>query len=545
MAVNNSEYEIGIKTTAETSGAKQTEEALKETGKTAESTSEKLQDTGNKARQTGEKGEEGFKIFGRGAHEAHAALDALGQAFPGVGEMARFLMNPITAAIGGAIFIFGKFKEAIQETNKALDDLANSPGAQSEWIDKSKKAAMDADVAFEVWEDTLNRMADAAERLHRSIGDLIDHQNFGIQAAGQIAEANRAVETAKIDLAVKLGQITQEQAIKIKLQLDEAAFKQQAEMKIKEIEAEINARTREASQATDNTRGLGEKVNQTDAAARAADQAKIRNDGKLEQDKENLKRSQEELEKAQKTIEDLEGKGTWGGHYDPSDPQYYTLKAAKNTVESELKRQGMLRHSIQQEEEKQPGLDVAAQTSKAAAENARKQYEDSQKEMLEARSQIAKLQEDLQAEKTKAAKLEALHNQAAEIRAQGQEVDAARHLQESVQRGTATPAQIQQWLNQQQPSPPTAPTATPHGPMTLDSARDALTRLQMHYYTGHPPSEGEMQSLLNEFTALSRGVSGANTAQRAQVTQLIEAVKELRQEVEAHTQIINQTTNVR
>lgn len=545
MSIGKADYELAFKTSADLDGAKQTldelkklSEAQREFGQDSSATDEKIADLEKRIESFGKKGEEGFKILGRGAHESHAAIHALGEAFPGLTEMARFMANGVTAAIGLVVLIFSKLKEAIDESTKALDDLADSPGARSEWIDNQKIAAEQAAVSFSVWEASLNRMTGAAETLRETMAALVLSQNLQIQTANQIAAAQRAIEEAKVDLALKLGQITPEQAIKIKLQLDEAAFKEQVEIKIKEIEAEINDKIHEASQATDNTRGLGEKVNQTEAAKRTAEQAKIRNQGNLDQDKENLKRSQEELEKAQKQIEDLESKGTFGHGYDITDPQYWLTKsqrdAAQNTVESELKRQGMLRHSIQQEEEKQPGLDTAAQTSAKAAEDARKQYEDSQKEMLEARKQAAKLQEQLEVEKAKASALESLHNQAAEIHAQGQEVDAYRRLSEAIQSGRATPEQEREW-NQTTRPPGTQTSASGGAPqqggVDIEAARRALTNLQMRHYTGHNPSDSQIVELLNEFVALGHDLH-ATSAQRSELDQLQQAVESLRRDVQ-------------
>jgi DNA repair exonuclease SbcCD ATPase subunit len=245
------------------------------------------------------------------------------------------MFNPITAAIGIAISVFGNFKEALQATQKALDELANSPSASAEWIDKQRDAAEKAAVSNNVWEDSLRKVADSTEAVREKTDELLTRQREVIHAENEIAQAQKGLDEARLELAEKLGQITPLQAIKIRLEIDDAAFKQQAETKIKEIEAEINARTREAAQDRGNANDIAQKVTATDAAARAAEQAKIRNDGKLAQDQKNLELSQANQAKAEKVIEDLEGKGIWGGEYDETDPQYYALKAARDTVTAE------------------------------------------------------------------------------------------------------------------------------------------------------------------------------------------------------------------
>jgi hypothetical protein len=70
------DFEIKIKTDVDDKGIKQTTEGLKNVGAASEGTAGKI--------------DEGFKIFGHGAHEAHAALHALGDAFPGIGHATPF-----------------------------------------------------------------------------------------------------------------------------------------------------------------------------------------------------------------------------------------------------------------------------------------------------------------------------------------------------------------------------------------------------------------------------------------------------------------------
>jgi hypothetical protein len=369
----------------------------------------------------GKKGEEGFKIFGRGAHEAHAGLRVLNDAIPGFEQMARFLTNSLTLTMGIGGMAISFLKGKIDEMNKALDELNSSPGARGEWAEKLKEKAEQSDVSLTVWEDHIKRVATAEQSLQALADRSLAVDREKLTSENAIAQANKELAEARLALAVKLGQVTPEQAIKIKLDIDEAAFKQQLEIKAKEIEAEIKARQNEYDNAVDQTADRMGQVGSNKSAADAAAAAKLKNDEKLAQDKKNLDASVEAQRKAQEIVDSLEGGGMWGGAWDKSDPQYYTLQAARDKVESEGRIQGGIKRSIGQEESKRLGLDTAAETSKADYEAAKSKLEESVKLQKDLETKMAALREDLTAEKAKVTALEAIHAQTSATKAQEQE----------------------------------------------------------------------------------------------------------------------------
>ena len=401
----NREFEVKIKSTADLQGAQKAADGLKDVAEHAET------------------GAESMKLLGKHTHEVHAALRVLNEAIPGFSHFAHFLSNSLTMLMGAGGAAIAFLHSKLEAMKTALDSLESSPGARGHWAEKLAEKAEESAVAFDVWKDKIDRVAKALQTLDRLADRSIaqDRERIGTQKS--IGDAQKELEEARLDLAVKLGQVTPEQAIKIRLEIDDAAFKRDMEVKAAEIQAEITARTKERDKNLQQGFDAADKVNATKGAADAAGAAKTKNDEKLAQDKKNLAASIEAQNKAQEIVESLEGKGMWGGKWDKSDPQYWTLKAAKEQVEAEGRIQGGLKKSIGQETGKREGLDVAAETSKAAYEEAKSAYEAAVKRENELNVKLAWLKEDLAAEKAKNTALEGLHHDTGAVKAQGQEVD--------------------------------------------------------------------------------------------------------------------------
>ncbi len=365
-------------------------------------------------------GKEKLGMFGASTHEVHSALRLLNDAMPGVEQMARFLSNRLTVEMGVGALAISFLKGKIDEMNKALDELQSSPGARGEWADKIKEKLEASAVSLAVWEAGIERIMKAQQSLQQLADRSLAVDRENITAQNELAQAQKGLAEARLELALKLGQVSPEQAVKIRLEIDDTAFKQQLEVKQKEIAAELDVRNTQFQNLDLLMPQRGRAVETTKAAADAAATAKTKNDEKLAQDKKNLDASIEAQRKAQEIVDSLEGKGMWGGNYDKSDPQYYALQAAKEKVESEGRIQGNLKKSIGQETEKRPGLDTAAETSKSDYEEAKRKYEEAMKSQHDLETKITNLQQDLAAEKSKTATLEKIHADTGAVKAQEQ-----------------------------------------------------------------------------------------------------------------------------
>jgi hypothetical protein len=470
MSEQSEKFTIKITTEADTSGAKKTADDLDKVAASAKGASaelnkvgqgisgddlgqhnvgfqtDQLKDLGQAAEEGGEK----FKIFGRGAHEFHAAIEGIGRAAPGVGEILRFMFTPVTAAIGIAALAFSSIQEAIGSFMDALKEL-DVQAKQGEWGDTIREQAEESATAFAVWEAAIQRVVRAEQTLQQLTDRSLAQSRDRLSTENEIGSAETELAKAKLELAEKLGQVTPEQAIKIRLEIDEAAFKRQAEAKVKEIEAEINARGIEADKNAYRQDQLQRGVDTARSASDAADATKAQNDGKLKQDTERLKAIQEEMKANQ----------DWLDNYNTTlNPFYRGLHAdeaaRREQGQASLSRQEAgLRGTLSQEREAKPGLDADAQTAKKAYEDAQAKYNDAAKLENELNVKLAQLAEDLAAEKAKAAALENLHNATAEANAKGsilddeKKKDAARREaeRESGQYADTPQGESDYWIN--------------------------------------------------------------------------------------------------
>jgi DNA repair exonuclease SbcCD ATPase subunit len=422
MASESSSFNIDLKTTADLSGLKSELAALEEAAATAKRMGiaaagadeqiAKLKQNIANVEQAAKHSEEGFKVFGRGAHEAHAVVDALGEVAPGFERLAHFLAEPVTAAIGLSILLFQKFSESMKEAQAAMQSLIDTPDARGEWVEKMADALERATVEGNVWEHEMQRIINAHETLREKTDELVRAEERQIQSTNQITQARKSLNEAYVDFLAKIGKIPEEKVVEIKFQIDEAAFRSETEQKLKGLQAEWNARTSEQSQNAASIPKLHGAAMAAAATATGAEQAKIKNEKKLEQDKNRLEESKANQERAEKIIEELEGKGTWGGEYDKSDPEYYKLKSARETQQAELDRQGDLRRSIKTEEDRRAGLDTNAETTKADKQKAQSEYEDALKRASDLKGELGKLKGDLEAETAKVAAIETTHKEA-------------------------------------------------------------------------------------------------------------------------------------
>jgi hypothetical protein len=432
------DFDIKIKTEADLAAADKTADSLKDVKKGAE------------------QGAEGFKIFGRGAHEAHAALRVLNDAIPGFAQMAHFLANRLTLlmGMGGAAIAFVKGK--CDDLLKTLDELNASPGARGEWAEKLKQKAEESAVAFAVWKDHIDRVTAAEQTLEQLTERGLAQARERLGTENAISNAQRALDEARLALAEKLGQVTPEQAIKIRLEIDEADFKRQLEMKAKEIEVEIAAKTKELNQVQDRQFARASDVEVTKRAADTANAAKIKNDEKLAQDKKNLEQSIAMQQKAQAMLDNTsladkrgmaEMKALGLGKFDPVAAAY---QAALDEVGRQANIQAGLRKSIGQEEGKRTGIDTSAKLADEALADAQKRADADADLKNKLTIQVAQLNEDLTARNAENAALQSLHNQTAAVNARGAQVsEADKRRHEEAQHGyPATPqGESDYWIN--------------------------------------------------------------------------------------------------
>jgi chromosome segregation ATPase len=304
------DFEIKITTPVELEGAKQLADQLernigkaKALGQATDELEGKLKTVQSAIANAGEAAKEGAeKGFGEmieGHHGIHAIGHALNQALPGLAQFTRFLTSGFTAAIGVALLAFEYLKSKIEEFNKLLDDLSTGPGARGEWAEKIAENTRSAAVETAVFNEKLRELEDRQESLAKSTDELIARQKKQAADSLAIADAQKELDLARLALAEKLGQVTPEQAVMIKLQIDDAAFKRQLEAEKAAIQAELSARQGELAGLQGQEPSLGRAMDRANATALAAANAQATNEAKLTQEQADLKAAQDSLAKSE------------------------------------------------------------------------------------------------------------------------------------------------------------------------------------------------------------------------------------------------------
>jgi hypothetical protein len=378
MAVDKSSYQIHIGTTADTAAIKEAADK--------------------------------FTLFGRGAHEAHAALRTLGEAIPGVGHLARDMVSPAMLGIGILGVGFSEFKSHLNDVSAALDELGKAEKPSTELTDKLRESVDKAIVSMAVWEHQIERTLAAHQKLSEKFQESIEREKVSIASQTEVAKAQEELAKAKLELAEKLGLVTPEQAVKIKIEIDDAAFKEQVEAKSRELAAELSARLKEFSGVNAQEPELTGRVAKTGAAAESAEQAKIKHDQKLKDDQKALADSQARQAKAEEDLAKEEA-SPFGMNS--------IIEALKNTIETEGRQQGNLKAFISQAQAGQARIDAAAEITKADFEASKKDYEEAAKLSHDLEAQLTRLQGDLEAAKAQAGALEGIHAQTSAIRGMG------------------------------------------------------------------------------------------------------------------------------
>jgi hypothetical protein len=495
MPTDRSQFQIEIKTRADLAGLEATIAKLKgqieATEKLGKSTADleaqlhKAQQTQieaalagmtGKMKETGEgakKASEGIEEMIGGHHGIHAIGHALNQALPGLMQFTRFLTSGFTASIGAALLVFEYLKTKIEEFDKMLDELNSGPGARGAWAEKLSENVREAGVEEAVFNERLRETAERQDTLAQSTDKLIEAQKRRTSDAKTVADAEKELALARLALAEKLHQITPEQAVKIRLEIDDEAFRRELEEKVAAIQAELQARMAEQRTNEHSEPGLAAAKDTKEAASLAAKNASDKNAAKLEQDKKNLEEIKEKIAAAEKAVEDF---GDDNGITNKGVHELPAYKVAASQRDQLYALRASYERSSKQEEEKLTPLATVASVAKEQAEKAKADYEEAAKLAKEVSATIAKLKTDLSVEVHKNEALQNIHDQTSDIHRREADADA----QERIRTGRATPAEQAAWGRQQtqhQAATETGPQASLDASAAIASGRNVVSSL--------------------------------------------------------------------
>jgi hypothetical protein len=161
-------------------------------------------------KSVGTSGEEaGKKIFG-GTDKGIGGLKGLANVmrglrleFPLFGRAAEMMMNPLVAAIGGAVAIFGYFRAEMAKNNAEMEAVAEA-AAKPEIAFRDMAAAAEA-VAIQDGKlsESFNTTRTAATNLKNAISDQTDALRVLQETQAALDDANKAEELADVHQAMK------------------------------------------------------------------------------------------------------------------------------------------------------------------------------------------------------------------------------------------------------------------------------------------------------------------------------------------------------
>jgi hypothetical protein len=156
MAIDRSEYQISIKTTADVSSAKAANDAMMELTKTAGQTGEGLDKAGESAHELHEK--------------FHLVKLAAGEALGPIGELGHFLTNPALLGIAAVTLAVKTLIEHLQEAAEQTRKNIESAQAYRDFLEENHhKAMLDAAEDVHRWNLEMEHARDHVDQLGQAL----------------------------------------------------------------------------------------------------------------------------------------------------------------------------------------------------------------------------------------------------------------------------------------------------------------------------------------------------------------------------------------
>ncbi|HEV7927140.1 MAG TPA: hypothetical protein VGR14_17430, partial [Verrucomicrobiae bacterium] len=271
MAVDRTEYQVAIKTTADTAPIKLSEDAIAQlTGKVkqADAAAQAAETTHINLADAIKKGGEHAKEAGLSHRELHegihlaglAAADSLGP----IGELAHFIANPYTAAIFGAIEATKLLIEQRQaDRENTIAQIKASTELRDIFAENLRTAILHSQEALAAFDDTMMRVGDNQDRLGDRLKQNLDLLNATAASVKSLTTAEEELNQARVEGARLAGMITDPMA-----NFADEQLRRQARAQQQQTEHEQGAATIAAKRGA-----AGEYQAESDANKSAADQA--------------------------------------------------------------------------------------------------------------------------------------------------------------------------------------------------------------------------------------------------------------------------------
>ncbi len=311
----------------------------------------------------------------------------LAQQFPQVAAALRVLAGP-----AGVIFVgieaFNRFKEAVDELNKASDEMAERAADPTfaAGIEAKKKAVEEAALGWQKFNYQMAVAVSNIDALKHALTSDIAAIKAASAASGSIADALFGFDEAKLKAEYDHGLILFEQYQQTLAQLENKHRHDAEARKEAEIQAEIDAKTSALERLNGNQDALQAKAKST-----AVDESRA--GGHLKKDDEDVAKLKDDLAKSEARLKELQaGRESLGHIFNDLLLNWFNpnrvISQENMTLNSESALNTQLRRAIAKLSGGIPAESEAAALATLNADTAKSDAKDAKAESTELRNSI-------------------------------------------------------------------------------------------------------------------------------------------------------------
>jgi DNA repair exonuclease SbcCD ATPase subunit len=199
-------------------------------------------------------------------------LHQLGPEVETLAESTHFLESPMILGVGAVLIAFAKLRESIAETDKKLDEMAESAAKPvGDMMEQIATAAEHATSAYEKFAEAAKKIEDGGAVIEKQLRARLDLYNEEIELIEKLSKAQGNPDEGQFDRAKKVNEINQTQSALTQAEREKAGLsidgliqeKEAAEARAgnkKSSQSALEDRTKEAQKALDEATQKWENI---------------------------------------------------------------------------------------------------------------------------------------------------------------------------------------------------------------------------------------------------------------------------------------------
>jgi hypothetical protein len=273
--------------------------AIEATSNLPETAAKDAEAMGNVSKATKETKEQ-MELLKPPTDEVRRITTELDRAVNGLGEAFRVLRSPIIGSVGAAIGLFVELRQYINETNKALDEMAEKNAAADFLSNLATNAAAVSEAAagLQGFLDTLAHVGDAYQAINTKLEDQLKLMQAVERAKANLDSAQKAEAIAKIQEDEAAQRVSPLQAAQARAAVEKQAAELAEQRREESEDTDLQAKQDALAKAKQQQASLEDAA----IAAKAAVDAKKQHEGAVSLDPAQ---QLEKIDAAQKALDAL------------------------------------------------------------------------------------------------------------------------------------------------------------------------------------------------------------------------------------------------